>query len=362
MSNLRIFFTLLLGGLFFNQTNAQNLNITPWTMHEGRGHLKLADFPEVGKTRLSEHGDPAAYKIAKIPNFTDAGWKLAKTDSKGAVNFSKTSSVPCFTAVDFTYFKTEVIVPTSYNLNKLTVNFLKADDGARFYVFNSMHPTGVYPPGKDLKLGKMNNVAIDLTKYIVPGKNTIVVVQFDDCATGNNVYGIEVKANGKVVETSDPCTALESLDPKYSQYMEIGDFLTVGEYITSANGKYRFIVPDDSTPPRIEEIKIIECKDAMCEPEKVSVVKTKWNLPSFKRNWTAPQFTAFVLQRDCNFAYSTPNKNFWNPTDGRDKNKGLLNNCSRAELTNNGDLVLLGKDGKTIMWSSAMGSNKALGR
>jgi|GEM_PF-2107493 hypothetical protein len=132
--------------------------------------------------------------------------------------------------------------------------------------------------------------------------------------------------------------------PKYVQYMEKGGVLNAGEYLVSNNQKYRFRMIDNVAAPVIEEIQI--CYNT------VKILRTVWTVPAFKTNWTKPQTTTFKFQEDCNFSFSTINGYFWNATNGQDANKSLLLNCSKVELTNAGKLVIIAKDGRTILWSS----------
>ena len=86
---------------------------------------------------------------------------------------------------------------TNYNVSSLNVAFTAADDGARAYIFNSAHPNGAFIG--EISLGgsptSQNYASLSVAGEI----NRLVIVQFDDCPSGNNLTGAKVKVNGNVV-------------------------------------------------------------------------------------------------------------------------------------------------------------------
>ncbi|PHK99200.1 hypothetical protein CGL56_07005 [Neolewinella marina] len=182
-----------------SSVNAQSTEIlgSDWRMHRGKGHITLAE-------RLPYHGHSSAYQYASIPATNDGGWTSAPVNGSGEVSFSEYSSVPCLTSVDFTYFEAFVNFPASGTaISECRVTFSAVDDGARAYIFNSAHPNGAYVEGGDIVLGG-NPVTANLSPFIVQGEiNRLVVVQYDDCATGNNVHGIKATVNGVAVRIVD---------------------------------------------------------------------------------------------------------------------------------------------------------------
>lgn len=348
MKNVRTILMALIC-IFAVQFSFAQITVSPWQVNEGKGHITL-------ETRLAKHGDAAAYKYMSIPAPTDPSWTPASVDSNDEVVFNKRSTVPCYTAVDFTYFQTTVSIPANTEVNTFEVNFVRADDGARFYIFNDKYPKGVFPPGKDLVLGNMNaDNKIDLKEYIqIGGENRLVVVQFDDCASGNFVNGIQVSVDGvQVKPPTGPCSEeYSSLGAKFFGRMDKGAQLFVGESTVSSNMQYRFVVPNDKEKPRIEEISGFdicpETGDTMTR-----VVRTVWRMPYFKKtSWGKNPMAVFNFQADCNFSYGNPYSFFWNPTDGRDDNRTLLNKCSHSELTDDGRLIIVGIDGSEL-WASS---------
>ncbi|MEM6830491.1 MAG: hypothetical protein AAF551_08225 [Bacteroidota bacterium] len=347
MKNVRNLLTALIC-LFAVQASFAQVTITPWQINMGKGHIKL-------NNQLATHGDAAAYAYAEIPAQNDAKWTPATVDVNEEVIFNQRSTVPCLTAVDFTYFQTIVNIPANTDITKFEVNFLKADDGARFYVFNDKHPNGVFPPGKDLVLGQMNeDNKIDLREYIkVGGENRLVVVQFDDCASGNYVNGIHVSVDGQEIKPpSGPCSdEYVKIYAKAFGRIEKNTFVYGGESILSSNGRYRLVVPNEKEKPRIEELSDLE----ICEETGdtvARVVNTVWRMPYYKRTgWQKYDYATFVFQKDCNLGYANASNFYWNATTGRDEFKGLLNKCSHAELTDDGRLVIIGTDGSET-WSN----------
>lgn len=186
--------------LLFGQTVLMaQITVSPWQIHEG--NEGVINFHN------NYNGDPRAYSMAKIPT-GDAGWSDAPTDAEGNVNINRKSALRCLEQLDFTYFRTSVNVPNNVILNTFTVSYSKADDGARIYIINSANPTGAFDPKADLIINRQNNPGtVDLKQYVKKGEvNTVVIVQFDDCADGNTVHGIHINVNGNEVKTSEPTT------------------------------------------------------------------------------------------------------------------------------------------------------------
>lgn len=180
--------SLMLMSVFF--ANAQ-VAVSPWEIHEGNEGVQAHE----GKFA----GDPSAYKLAKMPAKNDAAWKTAPLDAKGNVFMKRTSTLKCRKEVDFTYFQTIVNVPANTVVTDFKVSYDNADDGARIYFFNSKFPNGTFDEKSDL-VGKGSQFSsTNLKDKVAPGENRILVVQFDDCAVGNNISGIHVQVNGKEV-------------------------------------------------------------------------------------------------------------------------------------------------------------------
>ncbi|WP_173021491.1 FISUMP domain-containing protein [Lewinella sp. W8] len=169
--------------------------VTEWQMHEG--NEGIVDF------RTSSHGDPAAYTQISIPDPNDEDWEAAPLDDNGQVSISRRSGLRCKQQLDFLYFQTEVNVPKGMEIDEFNISYDKADDGARIYFFNSKHPNGHFNPKADLVLGGSIG-SVNLKDEIVAGEvNRVVIVQYDNCATGNNIQGIRIKVNGTEVEAGE---------------------------------------------------------------------------------------------------------------------------------------------------------------
>gem|GEM_PF-916125 len=169
------------------------ITVSPWQIHEGKEGIVNHANPK--------NGDPSAYAKAKIPAQNDNGWKEAPKNSAGNVFIDRSSTVRCREQLDFTYFQTSVSIPANIKVDKFTVSYDKADDGARIYIFNSKFPNGTFDANADLIIsnGRDNVGNVDLKAKIASGANRIVIVQFDDCADRNSLSGIHVSVNGKEV-------------------------------------------------------------------------------------------------------------------------------------------------------------------
>lgn len=179
----------------------------------------------------------------------------------------------------------------------------------------------------------------------------LAMVQLD-ASPPNSMAGTNIIVNGKEIE--DQCgPEYQHLNQRYTQYLQKGNVLHVGESLVSNNRKYRFYIPDDKSAPVIEEITHSLCNDTPV----IKVVKTIYTVPYFYQPaWVRPDKTNFRFQQDCNFGFDNTSDYHWNPTDGRDSNKGLLYKCTNAELTDDGRLVINGKDAE--LWASPAPSVK----
>ncbi len=74
------------------------------------------------------------------------------------------------------------------------------DDGSRVSIFNSDYPNGVVIPGSYVYLG--GTATTNLASYVVTGEsNHVVIIQVDDCCSGNNVRRANVVLNGEIITT-----------------------------------------------------------------------------------------------------------------------------------------------------------------
>ena len=183
-SQKKIYLTLFL--LMCTTFMFAQVTISPWKMNRGAGAIEF---------RLTNHGNPAAYTKMNIPDAANNNWTAAPVNSNGEINFSERSILSrCLQQLDFTYFQTFISIPVGYTINNLNVSFSAADDGARAYIFNSDHPNGAFIG--EIGLGGAGTS----TNYAALAKagetNRLVVVQFDDCPTGNNLRGAKVNVNG----------------------------------------------------------------------------------------------------------------------------------------------------------------------
>lgn len=183
---------LLIALLFSTGSLLSQVTISPWKMNYGGGIINYT---------VSHHGDPSAYSKANIPASSHGGWTNAPTNGNGEIHYSVRSILyRCLGQLDFTYFETFINIPSGFIVNDLKVSFSAADDGARAYIFNSDHPNGAYIG--QIKLGQAPVTAnyASLSKAGEP--NRLVIVQFDDCPSGNNLTGAQVKVNGEVAPVS----------------------------------------------------------------------------------------------------------------------------------------------------------------
>ncbi len=213
MKNLNLF--LLVGLVFFCTGDLfAQVTHTPWQIHKGEGPINFDVRTNKNGYNGKGHGDPRAYEHKNIPPKNDAGWKPAPMQN-GKVFFAETSTLPCQQQIDFTYFQTIIDVPSNVKVNELTISYDKADDGARIYFFNSKNPNGHFNPDADLRYNYPINLDnINLANQVAVGENRVVIVQFDDCATGNNVSGINIKVNGEEIQSPPEEKSTTDLDGK----------------------------------------------------------------------------------------------------------------------------------------------------
>ncbi|WP_027001303.1 hypothetical protein [Hugenholtzia roseola] len=189
---------------------AQNISMWPWRMHYG-GKKVIAHQNPV-------NGDPSAYAKMSIPGTYEGGWENAPLNANGEIVFGgSTASVlnDCRKSINFTYFETVIEVPKNVSVSQLMVTFEKVDDGARAYIFNSKYPNGTFKG--QIKYGDAPKTE-DYKDFVVAGeKNRIVIVQFDDCATGNNLRGAKVVVNGQALKASTAASG-ENVATVYEHY------------------------------------------------------------------------------------------------------------------------------------------------
>lgn len=101
---------------------------------------------------------------------------------------------PCRGGGDFTYFQTSFDVPAATTVSTFVVNIGRVDDGVRVTVFNGMHPAGYSDPGGYV-FGSGGRTT-DLARYIVPGRNRVVLTHVDDCGSGRVMRNVTVNLNG----------------------------------------------------------------------------------------------------------------------------------------------------------------------
>lgn len=183
-------------GLACAPVQAQGLSASIWRMHPGEGPVKL--------DAVQKHaGDPNAYSKIKIPATNDPGWVTApQTNGKVSLqDQSDLATAQCRNFADFTYYETKVNIPKGTAIRTAKVSYEKADDGARVYVFNQANLSGKFDPAGDLVRGipALQSNTSDISKFLVEGDNRIVIAQFDDCPTANNISGIKIEVNGTPV-------------------------------------------------------------------------------------------------------------------------------------------------------------------
>ena len=214
--------------LLMASTAIAQVTISPWKMNKGAGAIPF---------NVGFHGNPAAYNVSNIPEASDSNWELAPVNATGGINYSVRSILTgCLNQLDFTYFETFLNIPSNFNVTDLNISFSAADDGARAYIFNSAHPNGDFIG--EIRLGQ-TAVTANYAALAMAGEiNRLVIVQFDDCPTGNNLTGAQVQVNGQTaVVNTDGCTDSNffwSNAPTVSGQVATGTINGVGYTYTSS--------------------------------------------------------------------------------------------------------------------------------
>ena len=168
---------------------------SPWQINRASGPVCF------GRT-FSVHGDPGEYALASIPPEGDAAWTaVARTD----IAFAESSalcgrSCTCLDGGEFTFFQTFFDIPAGFAVSSLIVRIGSVDDGVRITIHNSRYPTGIVDPGSYVLLGS-DGATTDLARYIVPGRNRIVLTHIDDCCSARSISGVSVNLNGGSLTT-----------------------------------------------------------------------------------------------------------------------------------------------------------------
>ncbi len=161
---------------------------TPWQIHLGEG-------PRCWGRTFSQHGDPGEYVFASIPPELDSGWRPHTPPS---ISFDDPSTLcgvcDCRAGGDFTYFQTTFYVPPTLAVTSMRVTIENVDDGVSVAVFNSRYPAGIVDPGAFAFLG--GGSTADLARYVIPGRNRVVLTHVDDCCMVRHIANATVTLNG----------------------------------------------------------------------------------------------------------------------------------------------------------------------
>ena len=168
---------------------------SPWQIHRVMGPVCF------GRT-FSQHGEQGEYELATIPPEADGGWRAVTSPT---IDFAESSALcgrpcECLNGGEFTYFQTFFDVTPGYAVTSLTVSMGGVDDGARVTVFNGTYPAGVVEAGSHILLGG-SSVTTNLARYIVPGRNRVVITHIDDCCSARSLTGVQVVLNGAPLAT-----------------------------------------------------------------------------------------------------------------------------------------------------------------
>jgi Putative metal-binding motif len=168
---------------------------SPWQMHRLMGPVCF------GRT-FSQHGEAGEYAYASVPAEGDAGWRAVTSPT---IDFAESSalcgrSCSCLDGGEFTYFQTFFDVSVGYAITSLSVTMAGVDDGARVTVYNAANPGGVVDAGSYILLGG-TGVSTNLARFIVPGRNRIVITHLDDCCSDRSLSGVRVVVNGTALAT-----------------------------------------------------------------------------------------------------------------------------------------------------------------
>ncbi|WP_373512368.1 hypothetical protein, partial [Persicitalea sp.] len=124
---------------------------------------------------------------------------------------------------------------------------------------------------------------------------------------------------------------------KYTARMVPGNKLLEGEKMVSANGEYQMRGTSEGDFI-IEEIVNNAAKQ----------YRIVYKFPIGGALNNPPKLSFFSFNTDCNLCIESKQNNGFCITNGRDENIGLLNQCKEVTLTDNGRLVLIGKDGSEL--------------
>ena len=165
----------------------------PWEWHDG-------DVEITGLQPFVQHGQVEIYELATPPPPDDLGWGPAPDPM--TIGYSRESRIcghSCLTALDFTYFRTWVRLPT--NVTDFRLVFTAIDDGVEVRVNGGVAGHGFLGGG-----------AVDLTgsPLLIPGElNEVLLVQVDDCCSWNELSGTACFVAGN----DPPCEATVELPP-----------------------------------------------------------------------------------------------------------------------------------------------------
>jgi hypothetical protein len=162
----------------------------PWQVNHGGGAFCFHHtFPE--------HGAPGEYDYSHIRDPGAPGWQDHPDLN---IDFEHPSTVcplrcGCQAGGDFTFFQTFFTLPANYPLASFQVEIGPVDDGARITIFNAAYPGGVVDPGSYVHLNH-GGTTTNLTGYLVPGENRIVITHVDDCCSDSYLHGVRLYING----------------------------------------------------------------------------------------------------------------------------------------------------------------------
>ncbi len=162
---------------------------TPWQIHMGEG-------PRCWGRTFSTHGDTGEYAFASIPPELDAGWRPHTPPN---ISFDDPSTLcgvcECRAGGDFTYFQTNFYVPPTLAVTSMRVTIENVDDGVSVAVFNTRYPAGIVDPGAFAFLG--GGSTADLARYVVTGRNRVVLTHVDDCCMVRRIANATISLNGR---------------------------------------------------------------------------------------------------------------------------------------------------------------------
>lgn len=137
---------------------------------------------------------------------------------------------------------------------------------------------------------------------------------------------------------------------KYTGSMRPSDFLSEGQNLTSANGKFQLRVTVEG---ELVIEKIISSQTCGICNEKITMRAGKeiWKAPAGGRLNDPPKTSIFTMNPDCNLCFNSSLNKGWCATNGIDENRFFLWKCDKVILTNEGRLVLIDKN-RQEMWSN----------